>query len=169
MAHTSQQKVVITGGSDRSLGGAVAEALLQTSPAKIIILNRGTPPAKLTSPVTTFIHVDLADLDSVRRAAKQIQAVTGEIHGLINAAGTMGVPDFELSKDGVERQFAIAHLGHFLLTNLLMGEIERAKGVVVNLTSEAYHLADPEFEDPNFDVSGFPLPVMVPLRAGGCS
>jgi len=51
---------------------------------------------------------------------------------------------FQLSKDGVEMQFATNHLGHFLLTNLLLDNMKATaksmgiEGRIVNLSSVAH-------------------------------
>ena len=100
------------------------------------------------------MHLDLADNQSVRSAAQEIKSITGQIHGLINSAGIMAPATFSTSKDGLEMQFASNHLGHFLLTNLVISEIKKAKGVVVNVSSAGYQVADPEFDDVNFNVRG---------------
>ncbi|XP_042384985.1 short-chain dehydrogenase TIC 32 A, chloroplastic-like isoform X2 [Zingiber officinale] len=62
---------------------------------------------------------------------------------LINNAGVMYCP-FKLSKDGVEMQFATNHLGHFLLTNLLLEKLKTTaektgiESRIVNLSSVAH-------------------------------
>jgi NAD(P)-dependent dehydrogenase (short-subunit alcohol dehydrogenase family) len=103
----------------------------------------------------TFVEIDLADNSSVRKAAAKIKATTNKIDKLINNAGIMGVETFSTSKDGIETQFATNHVGHFLLTNLLMGElVAAAKGAtIVNLSSKGHELAEVNLEDPNFEVS----------------
>ncbi|XP_042436175.1 short-chain dehydrogenase TIC 32 A, chloroplastic-like isoform X3 [Zingiber officinale] len=62
---------------------------------------------------------------------------------LINNAGVMYCP-FKLSEDGVEMQFATNHLGHFLLTNLLLEKLKTTakktgiESCIVNLSSVAH-------------------------------
>lgn len=52
----------------------------------------------------------------------------------------MAVKDYTKTADGIETQFGINHIGHFLLTNLLIDKIFAAgKGArIVNLTSGGY-------------------------------
>jgi NAD(P)-dependent dehydrogenase (short-subunit alcohol dehydrogenase family) len=59
------------------------------------------------------------------------------------------------SVDGVELQFATNYLGHFLLTNLLIGKILAAgPGMrVVNVSSSVHRSGGIRFEDVNFEVS----------------
>lgn len=71
---------------------------------------------------------------------------------LINNAGVVARKQFELSKDGVEGHFAANYLGHFLFTNLVADKIAKANGIVINVSSMAYTLAETETEDPNFNV-----------------
>jgi NAD(P)-dependent dehydrogenase (short-subunit alcohol dehydrogenase family) len=101
----------------------------------------------------SFVQADLADNASVRKAAEKIKGITGTVDVLVNCAGIMGVREYKTSADGVEMHFAANHLGHFLLTNLLVDELAVAKGRVVNVTSMGYMLAEVDTEDPNFDVS----------------
>ena len=58
------------------------------------------------------------------------------------------------SKEGIETQFASNHVGHFLLTNLLIDEIVASgKGAtIVNVISLGYQLTEINLEDPNFRV-----------------
>ena len=72
--------------------------------------------------------LDLASLASVRAFAEGWE---GEIHLLINNAGVM-VPPLSRTADGFELQFGTNHLGHFALTNLLLG---RVTGRVVTVSS----------------------------------
>ena len=68
---------------------------------------------------TTPMFLDLADWDSVVRCAEQIRALNIPLDGLITNAGIMALPELELV-NGVERQFAVTHLGHFILINQLL-------------------------------------------------
>ena len=67
--------------------------------------------------------VDLADLSSIRTYAENFLQDQAPIDVLINNAGVMACP-FMTTKDGFEMQFGTNHLGHFLLTNLLMPAIQ---------------------------------------------
>ncbi|MDQ6935206.1 MAG: oxidoreductase [Actinomycetota bacterium] len=65
--------------------------------------------------------IDLSELASVRRAAKQA-ADFGELHLLVNNAGVMATP-YRRTGDGFELQFATNHLGPFALTGLLLPQL----------------------------------------------
>lgn len=76
-------------------------------------IRRQHPAARVDS-----LHCDLADLASVRSTALQIRAQYPSPALLINNAGVASTRH-RMSTDGFELNFAINHLGHFLLTDLL--------------------------------------------------
>jgi NAD(P)-dependent dehydrogenase (short-subunit alcohol dehydrogenase family) len=105
-------------------------------------INRG-----LAHPRVRAAALELGDLASVRAFA----AAWGgrPLHLLVNNAGIMACP-LQRTADGFEQQFGVNHLGHFLLTRLLMDSLlAAAPARVVVLTSAAHHLADIDFDDPN--------------------
>jgi NAD(P)-dependent dehydrogenase (short-subunit alcohol dehydrogenase family) len=94
-------------------------------------------------------HLDLASLESVREFARGFLATDRPIHLLINNAGVM-LPDRRETSDGFEAHFGINHLGHFLLTNLLLERIRgSAPARIVNVSSDAMQFASltPELSD----------------------
>jgi NAD(P)-dependent dehydrogenase (short-subunit alcohol dehydrogenase family) len=97
-----------------------------------------------------FIALDLADQASVHSAAAAVAARTQHIDVLINSAAVMAMPSMQTTPQGIEEQFGVNHIGHFLLTNLL-----RKHGVqlgrVVNVTSTAFTLEEVRFGDVNFE------------------
>ncbi|QIS09455.1 oxidoreductase [Nocardia arthritidis] len=111
---------VITGAN----GGLGAETtkVLAAKGATVIMACRNTKKAQeVADAIPGDVRVaalDLADLASVREFAGQ----TGEFDVLINNAGLMNVP-FSRTKDGFETQWGVNHLGHFVLTGLLLDKI----------------------------------------------
>ncbi|KAL7969045.1 putative short-chain dehydrogenase [Trichoderma sp. SZMC 28014] len=151
---------VITGPSAGSIGAAAARGLVLGSPRRIILLGRSQSKiqpvidelnTRNKSVDTHYVQIDLADNQSVYKAVQVIKSLTDEVHGLINCAGIMAPAIYHTSKDGIEIQFASNHIGHFLLTNLLIPEIKKGNGVVTNVSSGGYQVADPDFEDVNFN------------------
>ncbi|PLB46463.1 short-chain dehydrogenase [Aspergillus steynii IBT 23096] len=151
---------VITGAGKPSIGEQIVSYLAQGSPAHIIIASRTerkvTPVLEAIKAIdssikTTFVHIDLSDQDSVRHAAAEILAVAPKIDVLINCAGVMVVKEYTTSKQGIELQLATNHIGHFLLTNLLVPALEAAApSRVVNLSSSGYRISHFHFDDWNF-------------------
>lgn len=146
--------ILITGGND-GIGRATAQVLLERG-HEIIIAGRSQ--TKLVAAVETLKHrtsqdaavsairCDLADLQSVRSAANEFQQRYSKLDVLINNAGIF-TNEFQLSNDGIELQFAVNHLGHFLLTNLLLPQLKAAPNPrVVNVSSVAHFHANINFD-----------------------
>lgn len=92
---------------------------------------------------TTPLVVELTDLDGIVAAAERVKSMDIPLDMLILNAGIMAYPQLEIV-NGVERQFAINHLGHFLLTEHLLGPVRRASaGRVVIVSSGAHRWAAP--------------------------
>ncbi|KAL9088908.1 MAG: hypothetical protein Q9165_005965 [Trypethelium subeluteriae] len=159
----SSKTFVITGAGKPSIGSKMATDLATASPRHILIASRTKAKVDLVledikriNPTvkTTFVQLDLADHGSVRRAAKEILAVAPKIDVIINNAGVMCIKDYTLDKQGIEMQFSANHVGHFLLTNLLVPALfaaaeESGAARVVNLTSSGYQVS-PLRDDYNY-------------------
>ena len=92
----------------------------------------------------TFLELDLASLESVKKAADTFQTKSDRLDVLINNAGVMALPA-STTTEGYEIQFGTNHIGHFLFTKLLMPTLQRTaegKGDVriINLSSEGHRL-----------------------------
>ncbi|MFK7998539.1 MAG: SDR family oxidoreductase [Polyangiales bacterium] len=80
--------------------------------------------------------LDLGDLASVRAFAEGLLSEHDTLHGLLNNAGVMNTSADAKTKDGFEMQIGVNHLGHFLLTDLLLGALKKgAPSRVVNVSS----------------------------------
>lgn len=106
------------------------------------------------STIVNALELDSASLPSVRAAVAKVLEWTTSVDAVIETAGAMAVPTYQVSEDGLEMRFAVNHLGHFLFTNLLMERLLAAKdgGVVVPFTSEAHKRASLNIDDVNFGV-----------------
>lgn len=95
-----------------------------------------------------IIHLDLADLASVR-AVSDAMVAGGQPFDLVVAnAGMMATP-FAHTKDGFEMQFGTNVLGHFLLANRLAPLMREGARLIV-LSSNGHRFADIDLDDPNF-------------------
>lgn len=84
---------------------------------------------------TTPVVLELTDLDSVVAAAGSVKGQTETLDMLICNAGVMEIQQLE-QVDGIEKQFFVNHLGHFLLTHHLLDRVIAApQGRVVNVSS----------------------------------
>ncbi len=138
------QSFLVTGASS-GIGLAVVE-LLATRGARVIAAARSAERAgsaldavraRVPHARISFLHLDVADFSSVRRAAAQVLSESQGLDVLVNNAGvavTSGV-----SPDGFDLTYATNHLGPFLLTNLLLPRIREAPhGRIVNVSSKAH-------------------------------
>jgi NAD(P)-dependent dehydrogenase (short-subunit alcohol dehydrogenase family) len=100
--------------------------------------------------------LDLARLESVRAFAAELLKEHDAVHGLVNNAGVMNTPSGKTA-DGFEMQFGTNHLGHYLLTELLLPALRKgAPSRVVSVSSCFHDKAQGregriDFEDPNFE------------------
>lgn len=119
---------VIMGVRNLSAGNNVKKAIVEE-----------IPKAKLD-----VLVLDLSSMASVRKFACDFCSLNLPLNTLINNAGTLG--PYLLSCDGVEHLFATNHLGHFLLTNLLLDKmkdtshISNIEGRIINVSSEGHKL-----------------------------
>lgn len=101
-------------------------------------------------------ELDLASLASVKSFAERVLAQHERLTGLVNNAGVMNTPAGK-TKDGFESQLGTNHLGHYLLTELLLPALERgAPSRVVNVSSCYHDLAQGregrvDFDDLHFE------------------
>jgi NAD(P)-dependent dehydrogenase (short-subunit alcohol dehydrogenase family) len=113
------------------LGGRTPEKLTETEAS----IRAQVPHAELLQ-----LQVDLADLESVRKAAARAAAF-GPIDVLVNNAGVMA-PPYRRTVDGLEMQMATNHFGPFLLTGLLLPQlVSSSAGRVVTVSSQMHRTA----------------------------
>lgn len=152
----THKNAIVTGGSS-GIGEETARALTSHG-ANVTITGRNTEKlatagerlSEVTGTSVTTGAVDLADQASVRAFAESWLATHDTLHILINNAGIMGLP-LARTIEGWELQFATNHLGHFLLTNLLMDALVAAKSSrVVNTSSAGHNVAPVDLKDPNY-------------------
>jgi len=128
--------------------GRVTALVLARRGAKVWLacrsLERAEPVAaeiEASGGQAVVVHLDLADLDSVRACAATFLEVGEPLDGLVNNAGIAWQPGGS-TKQGFELMFGVNHLGHFLLTSLLLDALRAARDArIVNVSSSAHHNA----------------------------
>jgi len=145
----SGRRFLVT-GANSGIGRATAEALAAGG-GHVILAGRSEERMRPVldgvhrrhpRAAVEFLHVDVADLGSVRRAAATVLATGRPLDVLINNAGIAGTE--ALSPDGFDITYATNHIGPFLLTALLRPALERApQGRIVNVSSVAHLRAPP--------------------------
>ena len=94
-----------------------------------------------------LIVADLSSQAEIRKLAEEFQRAHDRLDVLVNNAGVF-VRTRSMTVDGIETTFAVNHLAYFLLTNLLLGAINRAAPArVVNVSSRAHTSATINFDD----------------------
>ena len=97
-----------------------------------------------------IIEMDLADLNSVKKFTEEFKQNFKILDLLINNAGIMACPETRIGSDW-ESQFAINHIGHFLLTRELMDVMADNQGArFVSLSSSAHSITGILWEDIHF-------------------
>lgn len=87
-----------------------------------------------------MLQLDLGDFDSIRSCAGQFLKRGLPLHLLINNAGLAGTRG--ISKSGFEVAFGVNHMGHFLLTQLLLDRLKNsAPARIVTVASRAHYRA----------------------------
>jgi dehydrogenase/reductase SDR family protein 12 len=136
-------RVVMVTGATSGLGLAAAEDFARLG-ATVRLVVRSQERGEQARAVIAErsgnhdVHVglcDLSDLQSVRQFAERFTAQAERLDVLVNNAGVLP-PSRALSPDGIELTFATNVLGPFLLTNLLLGLLERsAPARIINVSS----------------------------------
>jgi len=140
----SDRVALITGGN---VGiGRVTAVELAKAGCQVVIAGRSlerTQPvldeikAMLPHKPAVFLPLNLASLASVRACAEQFEALRLPLHLLVNNAGIAGVRG--LTSDGFEMMFGVNHMGHFLLTQLLLPTLQTSgPSRVVTVSSRAH-------------------------------
>jgi NAD(P)-dependent dehydrogenase (short-subunit alcohol dehydrogenase family) len=148
--------VLITGGNS-GMGKATAIELVKQG-AKVVILCRNKERGeKALSEIKTeskndnveLMLCDLGELNSIRKFVVDFKKKYSKLNILINNAGVI-LPKRHETKDGFELQFGVNHLGHFLLTNLLLDLlVSSAPSRIINVASGAHKVGKIHFQDIN--------------------
>lgn len=149
----NNKTVLITGATD-GLGKATAKALAKYN-ATLIIPARNLEKAENTKNELMRINpelkvdiytMDLSSLKSVQKCANEVNKNYDQIHVLINNAGLIAA-DKKITEDGFEFSFQVNHIGHFLLTNLLLDKIKTsAPSRIINISSTGHNIHNYDLE-----------------------
>ncbi|PTU17038.1 hypothetical protein P175DRAFT_0467401 [Aspergillus ochraceoroseus IBT 24754] len=127
-------KVIFVTGGNTGLGRETVLQLAQHNPSRIYLGARNATKAQnaissiqdtLPSPEDIrHIPLDLASFKSIRAAVEKFQSECDRLDILVLNAGIMGCPS-SLTEDGFEIHFGTNHVGHFLLTKLLLSTLQQ--------------------------------------------
>ncbi|XP_078593315.1 retinol dehydrogenase 14-like isoform X1 [Branchiostoma floridae x Branchiostoma japonicum] len=157
-------KTVIITGANKGTGKETARALAAKG-ARVILACRDITKAdaaandirQTTGNGNVVVEeLNLASLASVRKFAAKIKKRETSLDILINNAAVSACPKW-VTEDGFERQFATNHLGHFLLTNLLLDLLKTsAPSRVIVVSAVLYKRGKINFDDINGEKSYSP-------------
>ena len=151
---TLKGKTAIVTGANSGMGLATVEALSDKG-ATVIMLCRSEERGKAAiarlmenrERSLDLILCDLGDYESIRNFVMRVKEKYTQVDILVNNAGFISL-DRQETKEGVERQFGINHLGHFLLTTQLIDMMRPGSRIVV-VASGAHKVGKIHFDDIN--------------------
>ncbi|MBQ7637008.1 MAG: SDR family oxidoreductase [Lachnospiraceae bacterium] len=151
-------KTAIVTGANSGMGMATVRALSDMG-AKVIMLCRSEKRGKEAFDTLMaekerdleMILCDLGDYDSIRDFVEKVEERYARIDILVNNAGFIALNRQE-TKEGLEMQFGVNYVGHFLLTSLLIDRMQPGARIV-NVSSGAHKIGKIHFEDINLERS----------------
>lgn len=151
------EKIVLVTGANSGMGKATAAKLADTG-ARVVMLcrdkSRGEAAYKEVldqdnSRKVELMLCDLGDMSDIRRFTGEFKEKFSRLDILVNNAGVITL-DRRETRDGLELQFGVNHIGHFLLTMRLIDIIPRHAGArIVVVGSGAHKAGRIHFEDYN--------------------
>lgn len=151
------EKIVLVTGANSGMGKATAAKLADTG-ARVVMLcrdkSRGEAAYKEVldqdnSRKVELMLCDLGDMSDIRRFTGEFKEKFSRLDILVNNAGVITL-DRRETRDGLELQFGVNHIGHFLLTIRLIDIIPRHAGArIVVVGSGAHKAGRIHFEDYN--------------------
>lgn len=166
LAHSMEGQTVIITGGDSSIGYETAKELLEKG-AKVVFACRDEKKSiqkineldtKEMRDRSIYIHLDLTDYNSIVKFVNTVKEKVGKIDILINNAGTC-FQKFTILQ-GIEKTLMTNHIGHVILTSLLISEM-KPKGRIINVTTTKYkRIGQKEFnrftskENQDFSLTG---------------
>ena len=136
-------KTAIITGANRGIGLAVAKNLIDKN-YQVILACRDTAKGKMAEEFlgsnAVFLELDLSKPSSINQFVNQINSDYSEIDVLYNNAGLI-YRDFELTEEGYESMIAVNYFGSFRLALMLLENLHRSSGRIVQVTSLSMYLA----------------------------
>jgi len=142
-------RVALVTGANTGIGRVAARRLAEQGARLFLACRSGEQTQPVIDEIRTaapsasaeWLPLDLADFDSVRRCARLFLERDLPLHLLINNAGVAGARG--LTASGFEWAFGVNHMGHFLLTHLLLDRLQQsAPARVVTVASRAHRRVD---------------------------
>lgn len=149
-------KLILITGATSGIGLYTAKALASKGAAVIVVgrnQHKGDESVqwlkqKSSNKQIFYEHCDLASLKSVKELAYRVEKNYPVLDVLINNAGLV-TNNRQMTEDGIELQFGVNHLSHFLLTTRLLDNFINADKPIriINLSSDAHFRGTVDFND----------------------
>ena len=158
----NRQKIALVTGANSGMGRATSAALARAG-FRVIMLCRSEErgkaaleavrtaasagnPAGAVAPEIELAICDLSSAAGIRLFAADLRSRIDSLDLLVNNAGVISPKRLE-TEDGFELQLGVNHLGHFLLTGLLLDLVEGARGRIVVVASGAHKIGRIHWDD----------------------
>ncbi|KAI8489991.1 PREDICTED: retinol dehydrogenase 14-like [Branchiostoma belcheri] len=162
-----KDKTAVVTGANTGIGLEVAKDLARRG-AKVILACRNETRAEAAvaqivqetgNENVMTLKLDLASLSSVREFSQKVTEGEDRLDILVNNAGIC-CPQ-STTEDGIETQLQVNHLGHFLLTNLLLDLLKKSAPSRVVVVASSVHKTSKgiNFEDINYEKDYVAFPV----------
>lgn len=138
-----KKTIIITGGSqglglktsqfiakDKAVSLVVTSRKKDKTDKAVALLKKENPDAHIKG-----LTLDLGDFESIKSFVENFKSLNlPPLYALVNNAGIQYVSETRYTKQGYEQTFGVNHLGHFLLTDLLLSDISE-NGKIINVAS----------------------------------
>ena len=148
-------KICIVTGANSGIGLETTRALAEKG-ATVVLVCRNPEKGKVAledvkrttgNQDLHLFQVDLESQDQIRKFADAFKQKFSHLDVLVNNAGAF-IPSWQETVDGIESTFATNHLAYFLLTHLLLDELQKAdKARVINVSSGAHQGGERDFDN----------------------
>jgi len=142
MIETMSKTAIVTGGN-KGIGLAVAENLIAKNYQVILAcrdISKGKMAEAYLGEKAVFLELDLSKPSSITQFVNCINSEFSEIDVLYNNAGLI-YKNFELTEEGYESMIAVNYFGAFRLALMLLENLHRRSGRIVQVTSLSMYLA----------------------------
>jgi len=152
-----KNRLCIITGANSGIGKATSLALAERGAYLILICRNEHKAEKARNEIiqqtgNSGVEIIIADIGlryDVLKAVENIQERFDQVDLLINNAG-MFPSERKETQEGIEQTFAVNHLGHFILTYLLMDKLKSSdRARIINVASDAHKAGAPFFDPDN--------------------
>ncbi len=143
-----KNKIALITGANAGIGLETAKALAINSYDLILVVRNHVKAHEMVKNILKvkpnanleFFIADLSNIDAVKKIATEISAIYNVIDCIICNAG-IGPNTVEFHNNGLEESFVTNHLGHFVLVNKLIPQVEAATdGRIINVASSVFKM-----------------------------